>query len=231
MKTALIGYGNMGKMIEQILLNQGHTIVARITSHTWDWEALQKADICLEFTHPAYAVENVRKLAHLKKPIVIGTTGWYEQMELVRSIVEENHIGLLYAPNFSLGIHLLLEILAHASHILDAFDEYDAAGIEYHHRRKQDSPSGTALAIANTIQKNMQRIKEFPFSSVRCGSIPGTHEILFDSPCDTISIKHEARNREGFAKGAVLAAEWLLDKKGLYTFADCIRQIQGIRHL
>jgi 4-hydroxy-tetrahydrodipicolinate reductase len=225
MKIALIGYGKMGQMIEKTALGRGHSIVARITSNQWDMEALLNADICLEFTHPDCVLENIRKIAELKKEVIIGTTGWHDEMELVRSIVEEHQIGALYSPNFSIGVNLLLEILAHASKVMNAFEEYDVAGIDFHHNRKKDSPSGTSLEIARTIEENMERINKVPFSSIRCGSIPGTHTVLFDSLCDTISITHEARNREGFAQGAVQAAEWLRGRKGLYTFAECMQEI------
>lgn len=225
MKIALIGYGQMGQMIEKAALVRGHSIVARINSHTWDEDALQMADICLEFTRPECVLENITKIAKAKKDVIIGTTGWDDKRELVRHIIEENKIGALYSPNFSIGVHLLLAILAHASQLIDAFDEYDVAGIEFHHNRKKDSPSGTGLEIAKTIEENMDRVKNLPFSSVRVGSIPGTHTVLFDSPCDTISITHEARNREGFAKGAVMGAEWLKGKSGFYTFNDCMQEI------
>lgn len=225
MKIALIGYGKMGQMIEKNAVSRGHSIVARITSKRWDREAVRNADICLEFTHPGCVLENIKRIAELGKEVVIGTTGWYDDLELVRSMINEHQIGALYAPNFSIGVNLLLEILTHASKAMNAFEEYDVAGIDYHHSRKKDSPSGTALEIARTIEENMERIDKVPFSSIRCGSIPGTHTVLFDSLCDTIFITHEARSREGFALGAVQAAEWLRGRKGLFTFADCMQEI------
>jgi 4-hydroxy-tetrahydrodipicolinate reductase len=225
MKIALIGYGKMGQMVEKMALARGHTIVGRMTSDRWEMGGLQDADICIDFTRPESVLENVRKIAALKKAIVVGTTGWDEKMQVVQSLVEEHQIGLLYSPNFSIGVNLLLEILAHASKVFNAFEEYGVAGIEYHHSEKRDSPSGTALDIARTIERNMGRINRVPFSSIRCGSIPGIHTVLFDSPCDTILITHEARSREGFANGALLAAEWLKGKRGVYTFADCMREI------
>ncbi len=221
MNIALIGYGKMGRMIEKIALSRGHTIVARLTSSAWNPEALQHAHICMEFTQPASIIENVKRLAELKKDIVIGTTGWDDKVDQVKSIVHEHHIGALHSPNFSTGIALLLDILNHASKAISAFEEYDAAGIEYHHAGKRDRPSGTALKIVKAIEENMEC--QIPFTSVRCGSIPGIHTVLFDSPHDTISITHEARSREGFADGAVQAAEWLCGRKGFYTFADCLK--------
>ncbi|MBA3603715.1 MAG: dihydrodipicolinate reductase [Parachlamydiaceae bacterium] len=225
MKIALVGYGKMGQMIEKVAISRGHSIVARLTSTHWDPKALLEADIGIEFTNPESVIKNIQMIAKLKKNVIIGTTGWNNNLDSVQSIVKENKIGALHSPNFSIGINLLLEILAHTSKIMNGFADYDVAGIDYHHSQKKDSPSGTALQIERTIKENMERIDQVPFSSIRCGSIPGTHTILFDSPCDTISITHEARNREGFAMGAVQAAEWLQGKQGLYTFADCMKEI------
>lgn len=229
MKIAIIGYGKMGQMIERAALSRGHTIVARISSSEWELQDLSKADLCIEFTRPDSVLENIQKIAKLKKSIVIGTTGWYDQIEQVRSIVNEKQIGALYSPNFSIGIHLFLHMIEQTSKLMNSFIEYDVAGIEYHHKGKKDSPSGTALEISKKIEVNMNRIEKVPFSSVRCGSIPGTHTVIFDSPCDTISISHEARNREGFATGAVQAAEWLKGKQGLFTFSDYIMSIMQRR--
>lgn len=225
MNIALIGYGKMGQMIERAALDRGHSIVARMTSNRWDADGLLNADICFEFTCPECVLENIEKIAALKKDVVIGTTGWQDSIESVRSAVQEHQIGALYSSNFSIGVNLLLEILAHASKTIAPFEEYDVAGIDLHHNSKKDSPSGTSLEIARTIQENMGRIDKVPFSSIRCGSIIGTHTVLFDSPSDTISITHEARDRKGFAQGAIQAAEWLKGRKGLYTFADCMREI------
>lgn len=217
----------MGRMIEQAALSKGHTIVARVNSPDWDPEALKQADAIIEFTAPGSAYENIRKLVKLKKPLVIGTTGWYERLESVRALVAEEGIGLLYGSNFSLGVHLYRQILGRAGEIMNRFAAYQVAGVDYHHQEKRDTPSGTALEIAKTLKEHMPRLQEVPFSSVRCGSIPGTHTVFFDSPCDTITITHAARSREGFAEGALLAAAWLLPKKGLYTFSDCIQDLMG----
>jgi 4-hydroxy-tetrahydrodipicolinate reductase len=230
MKIALIGYGKMGQMVEKSALDHGHTISAKISSGEWDAEGIQQADICIEFTEPHSALKNIKKVAEQKKNLIIGTTGWYDQLASVQSIVSESQIGILYSPNFSIGINLLLEILRHTAKLMNNFPNYDVAEVETHHNQKKDAPSGTAIEIAKALQSEMKRIEQVPISSVRCGSVPGTHEILFDSPCDTISITHTARNREGFAQGAIKAAEWLQGKKGLYTFDDCIKAIiQGRR--
>lgn len=225
MKIALIGYGKMGKMIEKVATKRGHSIVARMSTNQWDLEDLKKADLCLEFTNPESVLENIKKIAELKKDLIIGTTGWHQNVESVQAIIEKNQIGALYSSNFSIGVQLLLRILNYSSQLINAFEDYDVAGVEFHHQQKKDCPSGTAIEITKIMEKNIKRIKKFPFSSIRCGSMPGTHTILFDSPCDTLSIQHEARNREGFAKGAVFAAEWLKGKQGLYTFEDCLKEI------
>lgn len=225
MKIALIGYGKMGKMVEKCALENGHEIVAQINQRDWDLNLLAPADLCIEFTHPDAALENMRKAAQMQKDLVVGTTGWYDQIKMVSGLVDKANIGMLYSPNFSIGVHLLLSILEHAASLMNGFKDYDAAGMEIHHHQKKDSPSGTALQIAQAVEKNLARIDQLPFSSVRCGSFPGTHTVMFDSPCDTITITHEARSREGFARGAVQAAEWLHGKKGVYTFEQCMQSM------
>ncbi len=231
MNIALIGYGKMGRSLEKIALDQGHSIVACITSTDWDEEAILQADVCLEFTRPECVVDNVQRLSALNKQIIIGTTGWLDKLDVVQRLVQEHQIGALYSPNFSIGIYLFLHIVANASSLTKAFPEYDVAGFELHHKEKKDAPSGTAKDIAKVIQEHGKLDHPVPFSSVRCGKIPGTHTVLFDSFCDTISITHEARNREGFAQGAIQAAQWIQGKKGFYTFADCMQEIISRRSL
>jgi 4-hydroxy-tetrahydrodipicolinate reductase len=225
MKIALVGYGKMGKMIESIALQRKHTIVARLDSSDWDEKEIQEADVCIEFTTPNAAVDNICRLASQQKPIVVGTTGWYHLLPTIAELTEKQQVGILYGPNFSVGIHLLLEIIPAMARLINPFEEFDVAGIEYHHRQKKDLPSGTADAIAHAIEAEMPRIEKVNFSSVRCGSFPGTHTVLFDSPNDTLTISHSARNRESFASGAILAAEWLIGRKGLFTFSDCVRSL------
>lgn len=228
MKIALIGYGKMGKMIEKVALNFGHDIVACINSQNSDWDNVEVADVCIEFSEPESALINLRRIAKLKKPAVIGTTGWYDKISEVETIVNEHNIGVLYSPNFSIGVQLINNMIAYASSLMNHFTEYDVASIEYHHNRKKDAPSGTALEIARIIEENIDRVEKLAISDVRCGSIPGTHTVLFDSPCDTITISHVARNRDGFATGAVFAAEWLVKKKGLYRFSDCFKDLAKV---
>ena len=224
-KIALIGYGKMGQIIERIALDQGHHIVARVHSGSWDLEAVKEADVCVEFTRPDAVVENISRLAPLGKPIVVGTTGWHDRLEEVLALVEEHQIGLLYSSNFSIGVNLLFSIVAHAACEIQSF-EYDISGVEMHHRNKKDQPSGTAKELSRIVKEKIDR--EIPFSSIRCGSHPGAHTILFDSACDTITISHEARNREGFAKGALLAANWLIGRKGVYNFFDLLNDKNNI---
>lgn len=208
MKLALIGYGKMGKRIEALASERGHEVVARITSGKWDLEGIKEADVCIEFTKPEAALENIRRLIELKKPVVVGTTGWYDKVDEVKTLVEAHDGALIYSPNFSKGVALFLDLVAKAAGFLP---EYDVAGIEIHHNQKKDIPSGTALAMVKRAGRSI------PISSVRCGTIPGTHTVLFDSPCDTITITHEAKNRDGFALGAIEAAAWLRDKKGFFS--------------
>lgn len=225
MKIALIGYGKMGKMVEQQAEKEHCPIVARITSADADWSKVAEADVCIDFTQPGCVVENLTKMAPHTKNIVIGTTGWYEQSLVVAALVARYKLGVIYSPNFSLGINILLLITRYAAKLLNNFPEYDAGGIEAHHRNKLDAPSGTALALGSAVADNIDRIERLPWASLRCGAIPGSHKILFDSPVDTITISHEARSREGFALGALRAASWLLGRQGLFTFEDFLQSI------
>lgn len=223
MKIALIGYGKMGKMLDRLAAERGHEVVARIdpkgNTPTIDAASLKNADVCIEFTHPDKALDNIRKIARLKKNLVVGTTGWYGHLDEVKAVVAEHGIGFLYAPNFSVGATLFLKIVAEAAAIIGSNSPYDVAGYEAHHNQKVDAPSGLAKEVIKAVAEKLNR-KEIPFTSLRCGSIPGTHRVIFDSPVDTITITHEARNREGFAHGSLAAAEWLEGKTGFYTLED-----------
>ena len=243
MKIALIGYGKMGRLIEDLARQKEHHIVAKIHPSgefsSIDEQLIQQADICIDFSTPQCVLNNIHSIAKIKKNIVMGTTGWYEHFDEVKKIVLENQIGFLFSPNFSIGIHLFKEIVTYAAQLINEFEDYDVAGYELHHNQKLDSPSGTAKSIVHALLDKIQRktipiyqtidrqvaSHEIQFSSLRCGSIPGTHSILFDSPADTITLTHQARNREGFAQGALIAAEWLYDKKGIFTLDDMIHQL------
>lgn len=221
MKIALMGYGKMGKLVEAAALKKGHAVVV-----VKDCTSIGEVDICVDFSHPSAALNNIKRAAGLGINIVVGTTGWYDHLPEVQRLVKDHEIGLLYAPNFSIGVALFLKIVEQAARIMDTVDDYDVSGLEAHHKQKADAPSGTAKLLAKTLCGQMQNKKrdEIPFSSVRCGHIPGTHTILFDSHCDTITLTHSARNREGFAEGALVAAEWLYrhNQPGLYTLDDVL---------
>jgi len=243
MNIALIGYGKMGHEVEQLALSKGHRIVARCDpasrgqAHVAiSQEVLQDADVCIEFTHPQAVLENIRKIAALKKPLVVGTTGWYERLSEAESIVKQNGIGLVYAPNFSLGVNLFYQIAEKAAELFNHFDEYDVFGSEIHHRQKVDSPSGTAKKLSEIVLKKFTRKKrvisqplsraitaeELHLVSIRAGQFPGIHSLTFDSPADTIELTHSVRSRSGFAAGALLAAEWIISRQGFFTFEQVL---------
>ncbi|MCH9613556.1 MAG: 4-hydroxy-tetrahydrodipicolinate reductase [Chlamydiia bacterium] len=191
MKVGLIGYGKMGRLVEALASSVAEP---------------HEADILIDFSHPDAVIKHLEMAIELKKNLVIGTTGWYDQLDQVQTMVEKAGIGVVYGPNFSIGVYLMGELVKRAHELMEKFPEYDIAGVEYHHKHKVDSPSGTALSLG------------VPFSSVRVGSLFGTHTVLFDSPEDTLEVTHRAKGREGFAKGALKAAEWILGKKGFYHF-------------
>jgi len=242
MNIALIGYGKMGKEVEQAARSRGLTVAKTFDIHNNTGslgltpEALQGVDVCIEFSTPGAVMENIAAVAQCGKNLVVGTTGWYDRLETVKKLVKEKKIGFLYAPNFSLGLNIFTQIVAHAAHMMDRYTQYDAAVTESHHRGKADSPSGTALSLASCVLQGMKRKTEIltetshgqikphqlHVTSSRIGSVPGTHAVLFDSDADAIELVHTARNRSGFALGAVVAAEWLKGKKGFYTMRDVI---------
>jgi 4-hydroxy-tetrahydrodipicolinate reductase len=244
MNIAIIGYGQMGEIIERISFARNHTVIATIDPlnanaryKSIDDSSLSEADICIDFTHPDTVLANVQAMINAKKSIVLGTTGWQDHYNEIRQLVEESNIGFIHAANFSPGMNIFYHIVKESSKLIDRFENYDVSGLELHHNKKADSPSGTAKKIAEIILNNIRRkektvfdivdrkIKpdELHFASVRSGSIPGTHTIIFDSAADTIELTHTARNREGFALGAVIAAEWLQGKKGFFTIDDMMR--------
>jgi 4-hydroxy-tetrahydrodipicolinate reductase len=240
MKLCLIGYGKMGRAIEQAAMNKGHEIASKIdpkekyTSITA--EALQDAEICMDFSRPDKILTNIQQVASLGKNMVVGTTGWYHHLPEVRGWVEKNNIGFVYAPNFSIGVHLFLRLVEHAAMLINEHVQYDIAAFEAHHAKKIDIPSGTAEAMMAALLKKISRkteVKinslenplekhEIHLNSLRCGSIPGEHKVLFDSDYDTLEITHTARSRQGFAYGAVVAAEWLQGKKGFFSYDDIL---------
>jgi 4-hydroxy-tetrahydrodipicolinate reductase len=224
MKLGLIGYGKMGKMIESVAQSMGHAVVACLDSKNADFSLLKEADVCFEFTKASSVLHSVQEVASLKKNLIVGTTGWEEDMPRVFSLVKKRGIGLLYAPNFSIGAALFRLMIRHAAKLIAPFEEYDVSGVEMHHSAKCDCPSGTAKELEKELRAHLPLLQTPLFSSVRCGAIPGTHQVLFDSPDDTIELVHRVRNRESFARGALLAAEWIIGKRGMFTFHDCIEE-------
>lgn len=222
MKIALLGYGKMGKLIDQLARQKHYDVVARVDSRNPLSERASEADVWIDFSRPDCAIENIRSAIKYKKPLVMGTSGWYEQLPEVKELIEKSGIGFIYTSNFSIGANLFYEIVAQAASLFDPHHSYDVGLTELHHNQKLDSPSGTARSIAQHIIDNMPRKKNVEIASVRCGRIPGTHTVYFDSAEDTITLSHEARNREGFANGALVAAEWLKDKTGFYTLQDML---------
>lgn len=241
-KIAIIGYGQMGKLIEKLAPENGCEVVSIIDpllDTRISYKSLSNADVCLEFTNPQTAVENIKKIAEFGKNIVTGTTGWFDKLDEVKKLVKEKNIGFVYGANFSLGMNLFFKIVDSTSELMGKIKEYDLYGMEMHHNRKKDSPSGTAKILSNIVLKNTEnkdtvqfdrlnrKIKdnEFHFASLRAGSIPGSHIIGFDSNADTIELVHSARNRDGLALGAIKAAKWIADKKGFYNFSEVFTEI------
>jgi 4-hydroxy-tetrahydrodipicolinate reductase len=243
LKIALIGYGKMGRMIEEKAKLMPMEIVARIDPLQADCareiteETLNGAEVCIEFTHPSAVLDNIAKVCALGRNLVVGTTGWHDKLDKVKAMVEKSGIGMVYGSNLSIGMNLFYEIVEKAAREFAKYDEYDAYGLELHHRQKTDSPSGTAKELGNILLNNIKvktslledkaegKIKpeELHFASIRAGFIPGTHTVGFDSEADTIELTHRARNRSGLALGALKAAAWIHGKKGFYYFRDFIR--------
>jgi 4-hydroxy-tetrahydrodipicolinate reductase len=230
MKIAIVGYGKMGRMIERVAAARGHEIVARfdvdnnIGGAGLTSDSLNGVDVAIEFSTPETAVQNIRRLAVLKIPVVVGTTGWYAHLDEVKRLVEENNASLVYGANFSIGMNLFFKIAGDAAALFSRYSEYDPFLIERHHKFKKDAPSGTALVIARLLRESYgERTPEAV--AVRAGFIPGVHEVGFDSEADTITLTHTARSREGFAAGAVLAAEKIIGKRGVYEFPELLFEI------
>ena len=227
MRIALLGYGKMGKTVERIARDQGHEITQKMdiadnpvdSGFSGDW--VGQTDVLIDFSLGAAVPTNVRNAAAVRIPIVVGATGWYDRLEEVRAIVASNAGACLYSSNFSLGVQILFHIVRQASQVFSRFKEFHPYILETHHIQKLDAPSGTAL----TIQKVMSEFygdQKVPVTAVRAGFFPGTHSVGFDSPVDTLTLEHTARNRDGFGRGALIGAQWIIGKTGLYTFEQVI---------
>jgi 4-hydroxy-tetrahydrodipicolinate reductase len=220
MKLAIIGYGKMGRLIERLAPEYDFSIHARIDLGG-DFQYAAGADAAVEFTEPHTVVANVEKLAALKVPIVVGTTGWLNQLDQVREIVEKNHSALVWSPNFSVGVNVFSRLVSEAARMLAEEPEYGAWAWEIHHHTKKDAPSGTLIKLVNDM-KIAGFGRAIDTGSNRAGAHPGTHEIGFDSAADTITLRHTARSREGFARGALKAAQWIPGKTGVFKFEDVL---------
>ena len=236
MKIALLGYGKMGKTIEKLALENGHSVVYKNTSESSEGD-FQDAEVAIEFSSPEAAVTNISKAIEAGIPIVSGTTGWLKKYDEMVNLCEKRNGSFIYASNFSVGVNLFFSINEYAAKLMAQWKEYDVSVEEIHHLEKKDAPSGTAITIAEGILKHSDKKNwKLNISDLSAGVeenslniiakrekyVRGTHIVSYDSPIDTISFKHEAHSREGFAKGAILAAEWLKDKKGIHTMKDVL---------
>ena len=216
---AIVGYGKMGRLIDQLAPEYGFTVSARIDIGRD--EALQGADVAVEFSMPSSVAGNVAKVAALRIPIVVGTTGWAEHLAEVKSIVAKNDSALVWSPNFSIGVNVFTRLVSEAAGLLKNEKEYGAWAWEIHHITKKDAPSGTLIKLVEQMKASGFN-RPIDASSSRAGAHPGTHEIGFDSAADTITLRHTARSREGFARGALKAAQWIIGRKGFFEFSDVL---------
>jgi 4-hydroxy-tetrahydrodipicolinate reductase len=224
-RLAIVGMGKMGRAIEQLAPERGCEVVARLdlpdTRKGITVGMLNGAQVAIEFTTPGSAAGNIRELIEAHVPAVVGTTGWYDGLPDISRFVKEKHGALLTATNFSLGVNAFEAILARAAAILAQSGGFDAHMIELHHSAKKDAPSGTAQTLEKAAA--VEWGKRIPITSIRTGSIPGTHEVVFDAPFETIRLAHVARDRRVFAEGAIVAAKWLVGKQGVFTMKDVIQ--------
>ncbi len=238
MKIALLGYGKMGKTIEQLALDKGHEIVLKTSGSSPADEAMLKethTEVAIEFTRPDQVVRNIEICTAANVPIVTGTTGWFHRLSEVESLVNSNNGHLLYSSNFSIGVNIFFKLNEYLAAIMERYESYDPVITETHHTEKLDSPSGTAITLAEDLIFQLRRKSEWKNDaseeenilsviSHREPNVPGTHEITYQNSIDEISIKHQAKNREGFALGSILAARWLLNQpKGVYSMRDFLK--------
>lgn len=250
MKIAIIGYGKMGHAVAQVAGDQGIEIASTIdpvnaaATHKSITEAsLAGADVAVDFSEPGSALSNIRKVSKLGANMVVGTTGWYGDLAEARRSVKRSGTGLVYGPNFSIGVSLFFRLVQNASAMMNRFPSYDPFVYEIHHRQKLDSPSGTAKQLGDLMVRSIGRKKGLAVDrvdgarispdllhvvSVRAGNTPGTHVVGFDGEYDTIELKHTARSRAGFAEGAIAAARWVDGRKGFFTFDEVVSELAGL---
>jgi 4-hydroxy-tetrahydrodipicolinate reductase len=230
MRIALLGYGKMGQVIEAIALQRGHTIVLKVSSDTKNYE-LSNVDIAIDFSTPESAVENITQCFNNNVPVICGTTGWLKDYDAMLQLCKDTNGAFIYASNFSLGVNIFFELNNTLAKLMKGLPQYKVSIEEIHHTQKLDAPSGTAISLANDIISQSDytnwtlehpKSSELPIVAKRIENVPGTHEITYESVVDSIQIKHTAHSREGFALGAVVAAEWLQHKKGVFTMKDVL---------
>lgn len=234
MNIALLGYGKMGKIIEQIATERGHKIVARVTSANQNELVSLTADVAIEFSNPEAAVNNLEACIKRNIPVVCGTTGWLDKKAEIESLTLQQDGTFFYASNFSVGVNIFFKINEQLARMVNEFPQYSVTIDEIHHKEKKDAPSGTAITLAQGIMKFLKKKtkwvlgtseaeNEIPIQSLRIDEVPGTHIIQYNSVIDSIELRHIAHSREGFARGAVLVAEWIKDKKGILTMDDFLK--------
>ncbi|HEU0136634.1 MAG TPA: 4-hydroxy-tetrahydrodipicolinate reductase [Flavobacterium sp.] len=230
MKIALLGYGKMGRVIEGIAIQRGHQIVLRKTASD-SFDGLETADVAIDFSVPTAAVDNITKCLEADIPVISGTTGWLEDYHKVVGLCEQRNGAFIYGSNFSLGVNLFFELNEHLAKMMSKFTQYRVAMEEIHHTQKLDAPSGTAITLAKNIIENSDysswaladaKSDEILIDAKRIENVPGTHSVVYNSAVDSIEIKHTAHSRDGFALGAVIAAEWLIGKSGVYSMKDVL---------
>ena len=231
MKIALLGYGKMGKIIDEIATQRNHEIVARLNESPTSGN-LNNADVVIEFSNPEVAFNNIKTCLENNIPVICGTTGWLDQKPEIEKIAAENNTAFLYGSNFSLGVNLFFALNEKLANLMKNFPEYNVQLEEIHHTHKKDAPSGTAISLAEGIIKNDQRFegwkleetkeKELGIFAIREDEVPGTHSVFYKSSVDEIEIKHTAYSRNGFALGAVIAAEWIQGKTGNFSMKDVL---------
>ncbi|MCG8575041.1 MAG: 4-hydroxy-tetrahydrodipicolinate reductase [Flavobacteriales bacterium] len=237
MNIGIFGYGRMGKEIEKIAIERGHSITAKVNSNqpkeSFD---LSETDVIIEFSIPEFAEENIRYALDNDLPIVVGTTGWYDSLAELSDFCKDRNGALLHATNFSIGVNLFFALNKKLAALMNPFSDYEASLEEIHHTQKLDAPSGTGISLAEQVIEGLDRYDKWEnvkktetsnssalsIESLRLPDVPGTHTVTYTSEIDTLEIKHTAHNRKGFALGSVLAAEWIADKKGIFTMSDVL---------
>jgi 4-hydroxy-tetrahydrodipicolinate reductase len=238
MNIALIGYGKMGKAIEQIAISRGHSVVVKFNSQNpLESSQLRTTDVAIEFSQPDLALKHIKLCADGQIPIVVGTTAWEEHLPEIINHIDKREASLIYSSNFSIGVNLFFELNKHLARLMNDKTDYLASITEIHHTQKIDTPSGTAVTLAKDLisnhptysswkltgqSENMEK-SDLPISAIREENVPGTHLISYTSEIDTLTIEHQAHNRKGFALGAVIAAEFIHKKQGVYTMSDILK--------